>query len=322
MLLQRIPEAVRQRLREQSQAMYRKAACCEIRFVSDWKPAVVTLVSYEGNSVISIFYGDYFVSQRLIMEEATDFLLELPSPYFLPREELNTVQHSFAPQVWRLVLHGGEVHLLNIKGETLRPPDRKELPPYTYLAYGPSITQGAAAASADLTYVKQAAWRLRSDAINLGVSGSAYCEEELADYIADRGDWDVASLCISVNMLNQGVPVESFQQKAAHMVEKMAAKNPDKPIICIGLLPVFMDIGLIWPERNPASTSEAFRTALQEVVHSIDSPNVHYVDGRQLLRSGLYGLSHDLLHPGNHGMIEMGEHLAAYIKPLLERNQV
>ncbi|WJH33556.1 hypothetical protein N6H14_26535 [Paenibacillus sp. CC-CFT747] len=82
LLLQRIPEAVRQRLREQSQVMYRKAACCEIRFVSDWEPVAVTLASYEGNSVISVFYGDYFVSQRLITEEATDFLLELPSPTF------------------------------------------------------------------------------------------------------------------------------------------------------------------------------------------------------------------------------------------------
>lgn len=50
-------------------------------------------------------------------------------------------------------------------------------------------------------------------------------------------------------------------------------------------------------------------------------PNLYYIDGRELLKN-LEGLSDDLLHPGDAGMIEIGENLAAFIKPLLSKHRI
>jgi hypothetical protein len=313
-LLQRIPNRVLHALREPAQAIYRRAAGCEIRFVSDLEPVGVQLASYNGDSIATVYIGDYFVSQHVITQQAVTLHLELPSPYFLGMEAGQKLQYAFSPKVWRIMLQGGEVHLLDVQGASLRPPAPKELPARRYLAYGTSITQGVSATSAELTYVSQAAWCLKADAINLGVAGNAYCEPAIADYIADRNDWDFASLCISVNMLNQGVSVEEFEGRAEAMVRRIAAGQPNKPLLCIGLIPLFMDQGFRWPDKDPVSTPGAYREALQTIVRRLQSEHVHYVDGRELFGYGFYGMSHDLLHPGNNGMIEMGRNLARYFE--------
>ena len=73
---------------------------------------------------------------------------------------------SFSHRVCRLVLYGGLVCLRQVHGD-VRPPTADELPAFRYLAYGTSITQGAAASMRHLGYASQTAWRLGADLINL-----------------------------------------------------------------------------------------------------------------------------------------------------------
>lgn len=311
-LLQRVPEAVRLQIREESQRMYRQAAGCEIRFVASGAPVRVTLCSNGGPIRAYSYLGDFAVAEHTIGTEPTTIELTLPMPGFL-QNYVDLGATAFEPKVWRLVFQKGELHLLDITGEAIRPPRPEELPKLRYLAYGTSITQGESATHPDLTYVKQAAWLLRADAINLGAAGTAYCEAALADYFAERNDWDIASLCISVNMLNQGVSVDVFAEKASYMVRNMALKHPEKPIICMGILPSFLDLGLRWPDRTPVSTPSEYSEALRCIAESSELPNVHFIYGQDLL-PGLIGHSHDLLHPSNHGMIEIGRNLADFMK--------
>ena len=209
-LLQRIPENIRVQLRQEAQNVYRQSACGEIRFVSDFKPVKVTLASYGGNSKAMLFFGDFQVGEYVIQEEPTDINIEVPNPRFLSSPEFDSSSYPFSVAVSRLILRGNEIHLIAIEGEGIRAPEKHEVPKLKYLAYGTSITQGASATSADMTFASQVAWRLCTDVINLGASGVAYCEKALADYIAERKDWDFATLCISANMLNQEVSVEEF----------------------------------------------------------------------------------------------------------------
>lgn len=315
-LLQRVPEKVRMQIREAAQAEYLQAASCEIRFVSDWKPVKVTLSSYSGSTLVYLYFGSFAAGTYSIGKESTTLQLSVPSPAFLPLDRIGREAGSFAPQVWRLLFQGGEIHLINVEGESVRPPRKDELPSLRYLAYGTSITQGIAASHPELAYVKQVGWRLHADVINLGVSGAAYCEPALADYIADCDNWDIASLCVSVNMLNQGVSATDFEDRAGYLVRTIAGRHPSKPIVCIGLFPLFYDLGLCWPDRNPAATADEYRAILQSIAEDSVLSNVHYIDGRELLKS-MYGLSHDLLHPGDHGMIEIGENLAKFMKVLI-----
>lgn len=258
-LLQRIPEKVRLQLRPESQSIYKKAACGEIRFVSNFKPVKITLASYEGDSKLLLYFGDFQAGEYIITEKPIEINIEIPSPKFISRKDFDDSIYPFSVAVCRLIISGNEIHLIDIEGETMRPPKANEVPKLKYLAYGTSITQGINATSPDLTYVKQVAWRLGTDVINLGASGSAYCEKEIADYIASRKDWDFASFCISINMLNQGVSAEVFFQAAEYFIYKVAKSNPTKPIICISLFTSFPDLGYIWPDRKPKATSNEYR---------------------------------------------------------------
>ena len=317
-LLQRVPESVRSELVEHGARAVRRAAAVEIRFAAPvGAQASVTLASYGGGSKVQIFYGEYWVEDRTVGEAPTVITVSEPEPgfQFLQPYKSHVPRTSFGP-IWRIVIQGNEVHLLDIRGEGMRPPAADEKPAARYLAYGTSITFGASAAAPELTYVGQTAWRLGMDAINLGVPGAAFCEQAMADHIASRTDWDIATLCISVNMLNQGVPTERFEERAEAMVRTMASAHPDKPIVCIGLFKGFPDLGWTWPGRVVHGDSASYRDALRRIVERCGSPNVHYADGNELL-DDWRGLSHDLLHPGNNGMIRNGERLAERMRPLL-----
>ncbi|TVY09197.1 SGNH/GDSL hydrolase family protein [Paenibacillus cremeus] len=316
LLLQRVPEKVRQQLRPATQAVYRQAAGCEIRCVSGGGTVKLTLMSYSGPVQAYSYAGDFPVGTHTIGEEPTTVELTLPEPGFLAMDALDRNELTFASSVWRLLFPKGEIHILAIEGESIRPPRADEVPSRRYLAYGTSITQGIAATHPALTYVKQVGWRLRADVINLGASGTAFCEPALADYLAARDDWDFASMCLSVNMLNQGVSAGEFEARATYLVDSVARGHAGKPLVCIGLFPSFHDVGLRWPGKDSVSTADEYRAVLQGIVQRLGLPHVQYVDGRELLTS-MNGLIHDLLHPNDYGMMEIGEKLAAILRQKL-----
>ena len=203
-----------------------------------------------------------------------------------------------------------------MKGTHLRPPNPDELPRLRYLAYGTSITQQGHATGPHLTYVEQAAVRLGADVINLGSGGSAYCEPEIADYIAGRDDWHFATLAISVNMLK--FPVDFFYDRAAYMINTICGSNPGRPVICITLFPYAREFGDRFIGLEDKGAPDDFRNALHQAVADCPYDNAQLLEGSQVL-DDISGLSPDLLHPGDQGMIFMGENLARQIRPLIRK---
>ncbi|WP_438445391.1 SGNH/GDSL hydrolase family protein [Gorillibacterium sp. sgz5001074] len=318
-MLERVPRSVGALLRESTQAQYRRAGASEIRFVSiEGKPVTVTLSCPDGNGTAYLYYGDFPCGTVPLTPTPVPVRMEPQHPYHLLHEAVKPEPLAFSRQVWRILLHGSRVCLHGIEGEAVRPPLPGETPELTYLAYGTSITFGEAASVPDVTYVMQAGRHLGADVLNLGAAGSCHCEPGLADYIAVRRDWDVASLCISINMLNQGISLAEYSDKASYMAYTVASRNPGKPVVCIGLFPSFADFGLAWPDRHPAATAQEYRDTLRRIVEESGLSNLHYIDGRTLL-TRYSGLSHDLLHPNHHGMIEIGRNLAEAIGPLVRR---
>ncbi|CAN7449566.1 GDSL-type esterase/lipase family protein [Paenibacillus sp. LjRoot56] len=316
-MLERIPRSVALQLRETTQSEYKRAGCSEIRFVSeDSSPVDVTLSSPDGPCKAYLYFGDFPFGFVTLTSEPTVVRMEPKFPYLLTHQAIQPGALRYPRHVWRILLHDTRICFHGIEGKDVRPPFREELPQLRYLAYGTSITYGAHAYVPDVTYVMQAATNLGMDLLNLGAAGSAHCEPALADYFADRKDWDIASLCISVNMLNQGVSAAEFREKTTYMADAVAGRNPGKPVICIGLFPSFNDFGLAWPERNPVSTPQEYRETLRQVVNESGLSNLYYVDGTELLTQW-NGLSHDLLHPNHQGMIEIGSRLAEQMRGIL-----
>mgnify|MGYP002642025767 CR=1 FL=1 len=216
----------------------------------------------------------------------------------------------FANRVCRVIVDGNEVTFHGIEGD-VRPPTPEELAP-VMMSYGTSITQGYNATRSDLQWNSLTARALGYDLVNLGSSGTAFCEKEMADYIASR-PWELCVLEISVNMVGN-FDTDEFRKRAAYMVDVLAKSHPEAPIFCISIFP--WGIGHYWGGDANRKTTE-FREALKEICEASPHENVHYVHGPDLL--SFTGLYHDMLHPSDMGMIEIANKLSAKIAAVLAK---
>jgi len=316
--LQRYPEAVRIHLTEGGQGRALNPDNAEIRFLSDGSATRVTLSS-EGETNAMLFYGDFDARQRFVITSKPT-TIEISPPGQRLQQLDPSYWHSlnFSPYVCRLILgrrRQAPLVFHGIEGQNVRPPKPEEVPSLRYLAYGTSITHGADAEAPHLTYAAQTAWHLGADLINLGLGGSAHCEPELADYIAQRDDWHIATLALSVNM--QGFPLDRFYERVSYMVNTVAGQNQDKPVACITLYTYYRDLGI--ETTGPHGTAEEYRQALRDAVAAYPHDNVHLIEGTEIL-TDIRGLTLDLIHPGSNGMIQMGHNLAKELKALLKAN--
>lgn len=310
--LQRVPEDMRVKLNPGAQERYLNPDGGEIRFVCDGEKAVVTLSSAEETDVI-IFNGLFQAQKIKLTKEKQEIELSIPER-LAKLDKKYWKDMPFSPNVYRLVLGGplrSSIFFHGAEGEGLKPPEKEQLPKLRYLAYGTSITHGAAATAAHLCYAAQTARRLGADLINLGVGGSAHCEKELSNYIAGRTDWHMASLALSVNMVG-GFSLEEFYNRVSYMVNTVAGADISRPVACITLFPYGNDFNVAFHDKS----SEDFRQKLRDAVTACPHPNVHLIEGPDIL-TDIGGLTPDMIHPGDNGMIQMGENLARKLKPLL-----
>jgi hypothetical protein len=215
-------------------------------------------------------------------------------------------QGRFANRVCRVVVQGLEVEFNGIDGD-IRPPRPDERAP-VMLSYGTSISQGAYASRGDLAWNALTARALGYDFINLGSSGTAYCEPAMADYLASL-KWDLAVLELSVNM--GCFPIEQFKERVSNLIDKLAKSHPEATIVCISLFP--FGTGDLW--KNNQATTQERRDALTAIVKASGHKNVHFASGPDLL--SFTGLSPDMLHPTDHGMIEIASKLSVRMRQLL-----
>jgi lysophospholipase L1-like esterase len=321
LLLQRVPESVRQHLNPGAQEAMLSPANSEIRFVCESDNAKIALHSSTPGFVFPFFgvyqYPLFFALSR----EKETYRLDLQAP-LKGIDPKKRIDRPFSSGVWRLTFGGWcggpptFFHSLEARG--VRPPLREELPKLTMLTYGTSITHGACASGPHFTYVGQLARRLGVDVVNFGVGGSAFCEHELADYFAARKDWDFAVLALSVNMI--GFEIDEYHERLSYMVNTVAGSNTNRPVFCVTLYPFFADLcnEKIFTDRDMKAPAGEYRRRLRDSVASCPHPNVHLFEGPDILDDSA-GLTSDLIHPGDFGMQRMAENLAERIRPVIEQ---
>ncbi|MCM8768165.1 MAG: GDSL-type esterase/lipase family protein [Candidatus Omnitrophica bacterium] len=317
--LQRVPEELREKLNPGAQLRMLQPDNAEIRFLFDGLSCQVTLAS-EGQTRLTVFFGDFDSRQRFVIGQQPQ-TIEITRPAFLDklppefREKM-----GFSPGVVRLILGGPQrdpVWFFSAQGKNIRPPEKNDLPAWRYLAYGTSITHGFDAEGPHLTYVGQTARLLGADLINLGVGGAAHCEPELADYLANRSDWNFASLELSVNMI--GFDLKEFSRRVSYLVNRVASSKKERVVLCLTLYPFFLDFGIKPEGLEYKAEPEEYRQALREVVAQCQLPNVHLVEGPELL-TNISNLTADLIHPGDYGMVEIAKNLTARFQEFLKKD--
>jgi len=307
--LSRLPSDIRERINPCAQKMARQGAGCEIRgMLPDEGSARIVFQADDSTStprIVSLYHGCFRSQSLLLRDEPTEIVVKTP-PMMNFMESISRARGlPFDPRlvrIWLPALHSARI--LSIEGDLSYPPPEAK-PKKTLLCYGSSITQGASALAPEGAYAAQCARRLGCDLINLGFAGSAEMEPAIAEHIASRTDWDIATLEMGINV--RGWPNEKFQEVVTHFVSTIVAAHPEKFIFCIDMFTHYADF------KSVAPKAEAFRKIVQEVVASTDSERVIHVDGRMLLEDPS-GLLTDLLHPGDAGMQQIGENLAALIR--------
>ncbi|WP_254280806.1 SGNH/GDSL hydrolase family protein [Haloarcula marina] len=317
-MLQRVPESVRKHLNSGAQERMQIPSAAELRFVTDDEVVSLTLSCPEGPTTAIPFWGNFQGLEPVEIGPNPE-PIEIAYPDRIAELDPGIFEdHHFSPRVWRLQFDHdapGPVHYHGVKGD-VNPPEEQDLPEQRLLTYGTSITEGFRASKDHLSYAAQTAQRLGVDLMNLGSGGSALCETEIADHIASL-EWDVATLSLSVNMLTQGVSLETFRERARYMLETIAEKHPDDLVIAITLFPLSADFDGSSMNEGWQATPTEYREALRGVVDNAAYENLHLVEGPDLL-TDIGGHTSDIVHPADNGMIQIGERLAAEIEQLLQ----
>jgi lysophospholipase L1-like esterase len=311
MSLCRIPNALRLQLNEAAMRNALQATGCELRFNladnrGDASEARIVLQSTESPSLVEIYQGPFLVDWHVVGLEPTEIVIAHPERQ--PMLEMLHGQHSlpFDPQLTRVLLPWRPpALLLSIEGETTLPRP-EQTPPVTMLTYGSSITHGNSAIRPSGTWASRTAQRLGVDLLNLGFGGGAHLEPQMADYIAGRNDWHLATLEMGINLIGQ-IDANEFARRVAYFIPTIARAHPGKWIFCIDLFTCRYD----WEEKEKIA---AFRRIVADQVAELGLPKLVHLSGADLLPS-LPGLTADLVHPSPYGMEEIAQNLAAIIAP-------
>ena len=108
---------------------------------------------------------------------------------------------------------------------------------------------------------------------------------------------------------------EEYEKRVRHLLQRIVEKKPNKPVVVIGIYPNGSLYAL--NKENPITQSNfIFDKISKEIVESMNSRYLYYVDGKDIL-TDFSGLSIDLVHPSDYGHIIMGENLSRILKEIL-----
>ncbi len=185
------------------------------------------------------------------------------------------------------------------------PPSRPEkMKPIVF--YGTSIVQGGCASRPGMAYPAILGRRLDRTTINLGFSGSALCEPEVATLLAEL-DPAVYVLDPLPNM-----KPDSVHERMSAFLAKLREAHPKTPIVLVEHIEVG-DAQVVPSRRSYAKSNAALREIFEQRVKAGDR-KLFYIRGDKLLGDDGQGTV-DRVHPSDLGFMRMAD----VIEPVLKR---
>lgn len=178
----------------------------------------------------------------------------------------------------------------------------RPLSPVVY--YGSSITQGGCASRPGNSYQGFLSRWLNIDFINLGFSGSAKGEKEMADYIASL------DMSMFVCDYDHNAPSTAHLAKTLYpLYETVRAKHPIVPYLMVSKPDV---------ARNPEASEKRAAVIREsyEKAKAAGDKNVYFLDGATLFGSGpdAAECTVDGCHPNDLGFYRMAQKMRPYLE--------
>lgn len=171
--------------------------------------------------------------------------------------------------------------------------------------YGSSITQGGCASRPGMSYQSIISRRIDADYINLGFSGNAKAEDEIADYISR-----LEMSCFVYDYDHNAPTLEHLKNTHEKMFIKIRQNNPDIPIIIMSR-----------PKYQLTSDEElrlkVIKTTYNNAISGGDK-NVYFIDGRELMELAKNDGTVDHCHPNDFGFASMAKRVGDLLEKILK----
>jgi lysophospholipase L1-like esterase len=301
----RFPEALRRKLNPAARIRSLGTAGAEIRFNLVGEEARITVVGTLYPTILQVYRGCFHEGWQCV--NRPPLTLTIRKAEFLPLMQEQARKHRlpYDPDLVRVVLPWYHpIKLLSIEGDVALPrPD--QTPSRKMLFYGSSITHGNCSILAAENYPMKVGRKLGMDVLNFGLGAGAYLEPEMADFLADRDDWEMASLEMGINLIGS-TPPEEFERRVDYFVSRIADAHPDQWIFCIDLFTCNADF------RGDEDIGH-YRRIVREKVQRMNRPRLVHLSGRELLPDPA-DLTTDLVHPSPSGMETIATNLTNVIR--------
>jgi len=181
-------------------------------------------------------------------------------------------------------------------------------PATRYLAYGDSITHGFTASAVDKTYAYLVAQKNGWQLVNLGLGGRASNISDARVVTALKAD--VISVFMGVNDWQGGGPLERYRSNMMGFFDVIRAAQPTVPIYYLTSLWVAPS----WNSKGQVAELESYRQVAREIVAARKDPNLHLVEGPELIDHDITLFDATPVHPNDKGFAQMAERLAPQMR--------
>ncbi len=303
----RLPQDVAVTVSESVEYLHVNTAGGRVRFRTD-SPYVAISAKLDRISKMSIFAltgsagfdiyarGDDGVSYINSFSPPFELKDKCDSIIYLPGAKMRDITINFPLYTALESLYVG----VDENAELLECTPYEDVPPIVY--YGSSITQGGCASRPGNSYESLISRRFNMDFINLGFSGSAKAEREIAEYISGL---DMSVFVYDYD--HNAHTVEYLRETHERMFKTVREKNPTLPII-------MMSRPLYDPDDDAKARLEVIRETYRNALDAGDR-NVYLLDGRQLMALARDEGLVDACHPNDLGFASM----AAALVPVMEK---
>ncbi len=302
----RLPEDVAKSVSDGVFELHTHTAGGRVRFVTD-SPYVA--VSVKVNNAYKMSHFAFTGSIGCDMFSGTRFIGTIVPPANITTEYEGVINTPFTEEheyTINMPLYSGiDKMYIGIKeGSVIKAaPDYKLAKPVVY--YGSSITQGGCASRPGNAYQNIISRNLDCDFINLGFSGNAKAEDEIANYIA--------GLDMSVFVYDYGFnapTLEHYKNTHERMFKIIRAANPNLPILMISKPKCY-----VTPEVQ--RWFEVMMNTYNNAIAAGDK-NVYYIDGSTLFTPETReAATVDNTHPTDVGFLSMANVIGEKLKEIL-----